>query len=153
FTNLEPAGYTVTEALPAGYDASFVWSCTTAGLPASPTTPMSTGVTLTITTVAGWNTTCHWFNVRETIPPGSLTVVKYACGPTTWWSLSLCPIYHRGQDFDLLQWIDGAWVSFGVGTTDRSGQYTWTDLPPGKYALDEIGRDWCRITSDNMAPG
>jgi hypothetical protein len=153
FTNLEPAGYTVTEALPAGYDASFVWSCTTAGLPASPTTPMSTGVTLTITTVTGWNTTCHWFNVRETTPPGSLTVIKYACGPATWLPLAPCSIHRKGQDFDLIQWIDGAWVSFGIGTTDRSGRYTWIDLPPGKYALDEIGRDWCRITSDNMTPG
>jgi hypothetical protein len=45
------------------------------------------------------------------------------------------------------------WQPVGTGTTGRDGRLTWTDLPPGTYRLDELGRDWCRIESDSLTPG
>jgi len=40
-----------------------------------------------------------------------------------------------------------------TGVTGRDGRLTWTDLPPGTYQIDELGRDWCRIESKNLDPG
>jgi hypothetical protein len=148
--DVPPGGFTIQETVPIGFGAPVV-SCYIDIFNIDLLLPVD------IDTIAshidlGATFTCHWYNVTLA-PAGSLTVIKYTCGPSTWWSFAPCPIHRKGQDFDLLQWIDGAWVSYGIGTTDRSGRHTWTNLPPGKYALDEIGRDWCRITSDNMTPG
>ncbi|HYI25546.1 MAG TPA: prealbumin-like fold domain-containing protein [Thermomicrobiales bacterium] len=102
--------------------------------------------------------TCHWYNVplgpdTEVPATGSITVVKYSCGPVTGWSLLPCPILKTGQAFDLLFLTDTDWQPVTTGVTGRDGRLTWTDLPPGTYQIDELGRDWCRIESKNLDPG
>ena len=53
-----------------------------------------------------------------------------------------------GQDFELAWWNGDAWEITADGTTNNAGYYTWYDLEPGEYWLDEQDREWCHLSSD-----
>jgi sortase (surface protein transpeptidase) len=55
-----------------------------------------------------------------------------------------CEIYEQGQAFELQVWNGSAWTGAGTGTTNGAGQFTWINLDPGTYHLNEPGKTPCR---------
>jgi hypothetical protein len=147
---LEPGEYTVTEQVPDGIAAVFVWDCYGQREGELRPTPLTTEPTVTLDLHAGEAIICHWFNVPEN-PDGTLTVIKYECSTKTWVSEVDCEIYEGGQTFDLAQWNGAAWDVIATNTTDGFGRYTWYDLEPGEYWVAEQGRDWCHMTSAGLS--
>ncbi len=79
---------------------------------------------------------------------GWLTVYKYQCWTPTFTSAVNCEIYEFGASFDLVGVPGG--TSYGTGTTNAMGVYTWNDLPEGSYTLEEFSRTPCKITSTRV---
>ncbi len=147
FGELDPGPYTVTESVPDGTDYVFVLDCYGQTMGELRPYPLSMGETLNIGVGAGEKIECYWYNVPE-YDEGRLTVYKYVCSTTTFTSDVDCEIFEGGQTFDLVMWDGDSWEYVTAGTTDGAGQYTWVDLPPGPYWLDEADREWCHMTSD-----
>jgi hypothetical protein len=147
FAELPYGAYTITETLPPGTASVFVLDCVGGKLGAIRPYPLSTGATLTVQLGAGEKITCSWYNVPE-YEQGRLTVYKYECSTPAFVSEVDCEIFEGGQGFDLAMWNGETWDILASGTTDAAGQYTWVDLAPGEYWLDEADRDWCHMTSD-----
>ena len=150
FDKLEHGTYVITEAVPENTQYVFVLNCYGQIQGELRPYPLSTGNVLTIDVGAGEKITCNWYNVPR-YERGRLTVYKYACSTRTWVSDVDCEIYEDGKTFDLVVWNGEAWEYHSTGTTDGVGQYTWVDLTPGEYWLDEHDTDWCRMTSDQIS--
>ena len=147
FGGLAPGDYTAIESVPPETAYVFVLDCVGLKMGAIRPYPLSMGDTLTIPVGAGESIVCYWMNVPE-YEGGRLTVVKHQCSTMTYISDVDCEVYEDGQGFDLVFWIGEAWEYHSTGTTDGVGQFTWIDLTPGEFWVDEHDRDWCHMASE-----
>jgi hypothetical protein len=144
FGDLDPGTYVATETVPPDIAYVFVLDCTGSDDDKVHPYPLQWGNILTIEVAGGDSIVCNWYNVPEP-ENGWVTVYKYQCWTPTFTSTVNCEIYEHGATFELFDWPDDD--SYGVGTTNVGGLYTWYDLPEGAYDLDEISHKPCKITT------
>src|SRR5690606_15313692 len=95
--------------------------------------------------------TCYWYNVPEQMD-GSMLVKKFDCTTPTYVSDVDCYTNTTGQMFDLQMWNGSNWATVQSGTTNVSGQLTFTGLDAGDYRLVEPGKTACLVKSSNITP-
>jgi sortase (surface protein transpeptidase) len=144
FGGLNPGAYTVTETVPPDIQYVFVLDCVGNNIPKVHPYPLSWGNKLNVNVASGDEIVCNWYNVPH--PEfGWLTVYKYQCWTKTFTKHVDCEIYEHGASFELFGYPSQ--TSYGVGTTNNGGRYTWYDLQPGAYTLSEFSHTPCKITS------
>ncbi len=144
FGGLDPGTYVVTETVPPGIEHVFVLNCTGSDDDKVHPYPLQWGPTLTIVVAGGDSIVCNWYNVPEP-EDGWVTVYKYQCWTPTWKSHVDCEIYEHGATFELFDFPGND--SWGAGTTNSGGLYSWHNLPEGAYDLDEISHKPCKLTT------
>jgi len=147
FGGLNPGAYRVTETVPPDIEYVFVLECTGTDIPKVHQYPLSWGNKLDINVAGGDSIVCHWYNVPEP-EDGWITVYKYQCWTSKFTSKVDCEIYEHGATFELYG-LPGN-TSYGTGTTNNGGLYTWNGLPEGAYTIDEISHKPCKITSTKV---
>ncbi len=144
FGGLDPGDYVVTETVPADIDYVFVLNCVGSDDDKVNPYPLMWGNTLPIKVAGGDKIVCNWYNVPYP-ENGWVTLYKYQCWTATFTGAVNCEIYEFGATFELKGSPSG--TSYGVGTTNSGGLYTWNNLPEGAYSLDEISHTPCKITA------
>jgi hypothetical protein len=145
FGSLDPGTYVVYESVPTNIDYVFVLECVGSDVDKVHPYPLQWGNTLTIDVAGGDNIVCHWFNVPKP-EKGWVTVYKYYCWTMTYVSKNDCEIYEHGATFHLRGYPSK--TSYGTGTTNAGGVYTWSNLPGGAYTLHEMSHKPCKITTN-----
>jgi hypothetical protein len=151
FGSLTPGDYTLTEMVPSGIVDVFVWNCVGINTSSVHPIPLSVGPTLAFRIQGGDAITCYWYNVPEQ-RDGSMLVRKFDCTTPTYVSDVDCYTNTTGQMFDLQMWNGANWTTVQSGTTNVSGQLTFTGLDAGDYRLLEPGKTACLIKSGNITP-
>jgi hypothetical protein len=144
FGGLDPGTYVAWETVPPDIDAVFVLDCTGSDVDKVHPYPLQWGHILTIVVAGGDSIVCNWYNVPEP-EEGWVMVYKYQCWTPAYTSFVDCEIYEYGATFELFD-VPGD-DTYGVGTTNVGGLYTWDGLPGGAYDLDEISHKPCKITT------
>jgi hypothetical protein len=150
FDGLVAGDYVVTEIPPDDpHIAVYVVSCTEGGAPFDFTYDDSSGLRINLELGVDEQVRCNWYNVPpKPGPSGSITVEKFLCQGNKDndydWDND-CESYGAGAGFDLLNEDGDVLVS---GTTNNSGELTFTGLADGAYGLDETSADWCHAEAD-----
>ena len=147
FGGLNPGAYTVTETVPPDIDYVFVLDCIGTDIPKVHQYPLSWGNRLDVNVAGGDSIVCNWYNVPNP-ENGWATVYKYQCWTSTFISEVDCEIYEFGATFELFG-VPGE-TSYGVGTTNEGGLYTWNDLPEGGYTIEETSHQPCKMTTTKV---
>jgi hypothetical protein len=147
FGGLDPGAYTVTETLPPDTAYVFVLDCTGTNIPKVHQRPLSWGNRIDVNLAAADAIDCNWYNVPYP-ENGWITLSKYQCWTAAFTSAVDCEIYEFGASFELFG-VAGN-TSYGAGTTDATGAYTWSNLEAGSYRLAELRERPCKVTSSKV---
>ncbi|HEU0116223.1 MAG TPA: SpaA isopeptide-forming pilin-related protein, partial [Thermomicrobiales bacterium] len=152
FPNLPPGNYTLTETAPSATQTTYAFCGLDAANPTSRI--VGTGVMLQLT--AGQAVTCTWFNVPDQVTPttGAIVIHKLGCAATAYppnfdW-YGQCQPQGAGIRFALSVFDGKNFVPRGTGATNDDGLLSFTALPAGTYAIEEVGGVWCRAQSDSV---